>query len=188
MMEDALNNARKAMGTAEYWARMWYKTQVNGVYEGNQLRIHSWIQVKFELDNIEKAMIVAAVGSELNAIDNEVWLGSKRMEECNGRTDFFFFFLDYVEAYYKMLAWWGFHSIQKSGVAKEGKEIKGLFLVWLIPNEVDCTSERDFFRQYESAISSKGRKLWGLLFGWYINILWITSIFLIKYKDSEKWA
>lgn len=91
MMEDALNNARKAMGTAEYWARMWYKTQVNGVYEGNQLRIHSWIQVKFELDNIEKAMIVAAVGSELNAIDNEVWLGSKRMEECNGRTDFFLF-------------------------------------------------------------------------------------------------
>lgn len=37
-------------------------------------------------------MTVAAVGSEQNAIDSEVLLGSKRMEECNGRTDFFFSF------------------------------------------------------------------------------------------------
>lgn len=43
-----------------------------GVYEGNQLRINSWIQVKIELGNTEKAVIVAAVGSEQIAIDNEV--------------------------------------------------------------------------------------------------------------------
>lgn len=63
------------------------------VYEGNQLRINSWIQVKIELGSIEKAVIVAAVGSEQIAIDNEVWLGSERMEECNGKTESFLFFL-----------------------------------------------------------------------------------------------
>lgn len=92
MMEDAQNNARKAMETAEYWARMWYKTQINWCLWRKSIKNKFMDSSKIWSWQYWESGDCGCGGIWTDCYDNEVWLGSKRMEESNGKTDFFSFF------------------------------------------------------------------------------------------------